>query len=241
MQKEKIIQTYQKKDVVSTFDKEREEFAYQKYKHKIESDFLVNAIKETNAENKIKILDVACGTGRMLSAVFSQERNIEYTGLDTSKEMTSILLKKAKEKGIDKKIKLKIGDATKMPFKENTFDLVFTYHLLWHLPREEQEKVIKEMMRVVKKEGIIIFDVLNEDFIWEKIKYLFRVEKTEEIYKLNLLKTKQLIGDKKITIEKLNDAPISNNIFYGIFNIVNILRKIIPINFFHMIYFKVKK
>lgn len=241
MQKEKIIQTYQKKEIVSTFDKEREEFAYQKYKHKIESDFLINALNEIDVKDKIKTLDVACGTGRMLSPVFSQDKNIEYTGLDTSKEMTSILLKKAKERGIDKRIKLKIGDATKMPFKDNTFDLVFSYHLLWHLPKEEQEKIIKEMLRVAKTGGIVIFDILNENFIWEKIKDLVGMKKTDGLSKLNPSEIKQLLGNKKITLEKLNDAHLNNNFFYGIFNIVNMLRSMLPTNFFHMIYFKVKK
>ncbi|MDD3151247.1 MAG: class I SAM-dependent methyltransferase, partial [Candidatus Gastranaerophilales bacterium] len=88
-QKKKIIETYQEKNVVSTFDEEREEFEYQRYKHEIESKFLTNAISEISSKEKIKVLDVACGTGRMLPIVFSQNWDMEYTGLDTSKEMTS--------------------------------------------------------------------------------------------------------------------------------------------------------
>lgn len=226
--------------IVSTFDKERDKFLYQKEKHRIESNFLINALNKIK-KGKIKVLDVACGTGRMLPVVFSVEKEANYTGLDTSNEMTSVLIKKAKELGVEKRVKLKIGDATKIPFKDNSFDLVFSYHLLWHLPKEEQKKIIKEMIRVTKKEGIIIFDILNEKFVWEKVKSPFGIEKTEGIHKLKISEVKQIIGEQGYQIEKLNDAPIKNDLIYTIFSVINKIRKILPNCIFHMWYFQIKK
>ncbi|MEX0932611.1 MAG: class I SAM-dependent methyltransferase [Candidatus Pacearchaeota archaeon] len=235
-QKKKTIQTYKQKDVVEMFDKERNKYAFQKYKHKIEANFLKKTIASLK-QDKIKILDVACGTGRMLLEVFSIGKEIEYAGLDTSKEMISILKKRAEKLGIKKKVKIKIGDATKMPFKDNSFDVVYSFHLLWHLPEEDQEKIIKEMLRVCKKDGFIVFDVLNENFIWEKIKR----KKTEEIYKLQIDHVKGIIGDRKIEIEKLNDFPVKNSFFYGILNIMNDLRVFLPQYLYHMLFFRVRK
>lgn len=166
-QKKEIIGLYRKKDIAKTFDESRSKYAYQLYKHKIESSFLkksINSIKKS----KIKILDVACGTGRMLPEVFNTGKKIEYHGLDTSKQMLEELKKKAKKIRKLKEIKIHLSDAAKMPFKNNEFDLVYTYHLLWHIEREDQKKVIKEMIRITKPKGLIIFDVLNNNFIWEK-------------------------------------------------------------------------
>jgi len=239
-QKQKIIEAYRDKETTETFDKDRGEYAYQKYKHKIEANFLKKTIKSTE-KNKIKILDVACGTGRMLPEVFSSVKKIEYFGLDTSREMLKILLEKSKKMNL--KNKIKIGDASKIPFKDNEFDVVFSYHLLWHLPEDEQKRIIKEMLRVCKKEGFVIFDILNRNFILEKFKAVIGKEKREGIYKLSINNTKKILGiaDNRIDIEKILDAPIKNSLIYRLFNIINNLRKILPQSLYHMIYLRVKK
>ena len=229
-QKQKTIETYRKKDTVGVFDKARDKYLYQKYKHKIESSFLKKAIKSLKKDN-IKILDVACGTGRMLRGIFSIKKDIEYYGIDTSKEMIKHLKEKAKKLSVEKNVKIKIGDAEKMPFKEESFDIVYSFHLLWHLEKEGQEKIIKEMLRVCKNEGVIIFDILNKNFVWERIKKFLRKE-TKEIYKLSIKDIKNIIKSDNFKIEKLNDFLL---------NIFNIFRKSIPNSFFHMIYFKIKK
>jgi len=235
-QKQKTIQTYQKRDVVGSFDSERSRYAFQRYKHRTEANFLKKAIKQLK-QDKIKVLDIACGTGRMLPEVFSTGKDIEYVGLDTSKEMTNILKEKAKKISVGKKVKIKIGDASKIPFKDNSFDVVYSFHLLWHLPKEDQEKIIKEMSRVCKKDGFFIFDILNKDFLWEKLKK----QKTEGIYKLSIKEIKNLFNNKNFEIEKLCDAPIKNFWLYKSFNLINSLRKILPINFYHMLYFVIRK
>ena len=236
-QKQNIIKTYQEKDIINAFDKGRNKYLFQRDKHKIESNFLKKAMNSFE-KDKIKVLDVACGTGRMLQEIFSIKKDIEYYGIDTSKEMIKHLKEKAKELGIEKNIKIKIGDAEKMSFKDESFDIVYSFHLLWHLEKEEQEKIIKEMLRVCK--GIIIFDMLNKNFVWTKIRKFFRKE-TKEIYKLSIKDIKSIIKLDNFKIEKLNDFPVKSNFIYGFLNIFNIFRKPIPTSFFHIIYFKIKK
>ena len=105
-QKQKTIEIYKEKDKVKVFDEARNKYLYQKHKHKIESSFLKNNILLLN-KNKIRVLDVACGTGRMLPEVFSVKKNIEYVGMDTSESMTKDLKEKAKILGIEKQVKVK--------------------------------------------------------------------------------------------------------------------------------------
>lgn len=134
-----------------------------------------------------------------------------------------------------------MGDATDIPFEDNTFDLVYTYHVTWHLPQEVQKKIILEMFRVVKKEGYIVFDILNSNFLWEKIKTSFNLRKTQGIYKMSFAEVEDLFKNPDYSLEKLSDFPIKNAPIYSIFNLINKFRKILPLSLFHMIYFRVKK
>lgn len=239
-QKQKIIETYKQKNTVESFDKARSKYAFQKYKHIIESGFLGKAIKNIGRD-KINVLDVGCGTGRMLFGVFSTRKKVEYCGLDTSKEMTKILKEHAKKLGVEDKVKVKISDASKIPFKDNTFEIVYSFHLLWHLPKEEQEKVIKDMIRVCNEDGFVVFDILNKNFVWEVLKNFIGKGKTEGIYKLSVKEVNKIVEGKKIKTEKLNDFPIKNDLIYGFLNIFNHLRSFLPKHLYHMIFFRVKK
>ena len=237
--KKEIINLYKRKDVVETFDKDRSKYAFEKYKNSVEAKFLQKNLQKIPGNPKI--LDVGCGTGRMLPPIFNLNKKIKYFGVDTSKEMITQLKKKEVFKKNKKLISLKIADATKIPFKNDSFDLVFTYHVLWHLPKDIQIKILKEMIRVTKKGGYILFDFLNKNFLWERVKWLFGHKKTKGIYKLNLFEIRKIIDKKEIKKEKLFDIHIRNDSQYKYWNTFNKLKRILPLSFFHMSYLVFKK
>jgi len=239
MEKAEIINLYQKEETAKEFDQDRSMYSYQKYKHYFESKILKRILAQK--KDSLKILDVACGTGRMLPEVFSINTNADYTGLDTSESMTKILKEKAEKMGVGKKVKIKFGDATKIPFEDNSFDIVYSFHLLWHIPEEEQKKVVTEMLRVCKKDGFILFDSLNKNFIFDDMKKILGKKGRDGIHKLKIKDIKNIFRGKKIRIEKLLDAPIKNTILYSLINPINKLNKFFPKRFYHMLYFVVRK
>ena len=118
-----------------------------------------------------KILEAGCGTGRILLPLTKKGFKIE--GFDLSKNMLSILNKK------NPSIKTKIGDIEKIPYKNETFDFVYSITVLIHLPKIE--KAISELYRVTKKDGILIFDLSNKDSIWTKLSVLIQPNKKRTI------------------------------------------------------------
>jgi len=84
-----------------------------------------------------KILDVGVGTGRLAEPL--QKAGFEVVGIDISRRMMS----KAKEKGLQD---LLLADARFIPFKDKTFDVAISVHVL-HLI-SEWKKTLREVCRV---------------------------------------------------------------------------------------------
>jgi len=91
-------------------------------------------------KQKGKILDFGCGSGRY----FIKSKALEFYGIDFSKK----LLKYAENKKIAKQLKL--SQATKIPHKNNFFDSAIFIAVLHCLKKQEQEKSLKELYRVLK-------------------------------------------------------------------------------------------
>lgn len=96
-----------------------------------------------------KALDYGCGGGR--STRFLKKLGFEAVGVDVSKEMIQESQKRD-NKGNYKKIK-----SGELPFQENTFDLIFSSIVFLEIStKKEMIKILKEMRRVLKKDGTII-------------------------------------------------------------------------------------
>jgi len=55
-----------------------------------------------------------------------------------------------------------MGDTTKIPFPDHTFDIVIAADVLEHI--HDLHTVIKEIKRVLKRDGSIIFDTINRTY-----------------------------------------------------------------------------
>ena len=94
------------------------------------------------------LLDVGCGTGYFID-MFSNERKANYIGLDLSEEMINV----SQEKKIEN-AKFIVGYADKLPFEDNSFDVVTCIQSFHHYP--ETQGAMREAYRVLKKGGMYI-------------------------------------------------------------------------------------
>jgi len=90
-----------------------------------------------------KILDVGCGTGRFISNF-----PLRIKGVDGNKKSVEGCIKK----GYD----VVRADIAKLPFKDNSFDGVHCSHVIEHLEPKKAYKLLSELVRVLKKEGILV-------------------------------------------------------------------------------------
>ncbi|WP_196887444.1 class I SAM-dependent methyltransferase [Aureivirga sp. CE67] len=141
--KKEIVQYYDK--LASEYDEDRFSNTYGKYIHQQERKVLEKYLDKNNIENN---LDIACGTGRIL--------DFSATGMDISQEMVKVSKEKYPEKNIIQ------GDAETIPFEENSFKNITSFHLFMHLDLETTKSILTEVHRVLEKDGLFIFDIPSE-------------------------------------------------------------------------------
>jgi ubiquinone/menaquinone biosynthesis C-methylase UbiE len=98
------------------------------------------------------ILDVGCGEGFVTSHLLKAKLVI---GLEISED----LIKIAKQKLNANNIQFIRADATAIPLRESSVDKVIMLEVLEHLPIESQQKLCREIDRVLKKGGSLIVTV----------------------------------------------------------------------------------
>jgi len=98
-------------------------------------------------QNSGRILEAGCGSGIYLG-LLKKNREIETVGMDFSK--SSIKLAK---KNCDN---LVLGDIRYLPFKKNSFDIIFNQGVMEHFSEKEFRDILREFKRVSKKILIIV-------------------------------------------------------------------------------------
>lgn len=98
------------------------------------------------------ILDIGCGNGKTLNAVFEQGFNI--IGLDASIYALKLISVNAD---------LVQADILSPPFKEESFDKILMIHILDHFLRDNRERIIEIAKRLLKPQGLLFLEVFGID------------------------------------------------------------------------------
>jgi len=93
------------------------------------------------------VLDISSGPGR--DGLLLTERGLDITCLDASEAMAKL----SRERGL----KTVVGDFAVLPFAAGSFDGVWAYTSLLHVPKSEAASVLGEIRRALKSGGIFGF------------------------------------------------------------------------------------
>ncbi|KKL89397.1 hypothetical protein LCGC14_1915110 [marine sediment metagenome] len=102
----------------------------------------------------MKILDVSSGRGTQ-SIFYAKRFGVDVIGIDISEEMVNSAKKNAKQDNVENLTTFELGDSQALPFEDNFFDVVINECAVG-IP-DDSQKVLDEMVRVVKKGSSIIF------------------------------------------------------------------------------------
>jgi len=113
--------------------------------------FLVNSAK-LEGKNHPRVLDICCGTGSVALAFTQRHPEVQSIGYDFALGM----LNKAKEKDRSGRARFINGDAARLSFADNSFDVVCCSHALYELKNKVRTAALSEMKRVIKPDGLVL-------------------------------------------------------------------------------------
>jgi ubiquinone/menaquinone biosynthesis C-methylase UbiE len=93
-----------------------------------------------------RVLDVGCGTGTHLELY--RQAGCKVFGIDLSPAMLEVALQKLGDRA-----QLLLGDASCMPYPDDSYDLVIVTLALHEMPPDTRLAVVGEMRRVLKQNG----------------------------------------------------------------------------------------
>ena len=138
------------------FDGERE-YGYGGYVYDGRWKSVVKGMKKywTLADN-FSVLDVGCGKGFMLHDFKELWPNCTIAGVDVSEYALDNSMPSVKSK-------LKLGSAEKLPFDDNSFDLVISINSIHNLSIEKCKQAIREVSRVSRGHSYITLDAWRNE------------------------------------------------------------------------------
>ncbi|MCR4645169.1 MAG: class I SAM-dependent methyltransferase [Oscillospiraceae bacterium] len=125
------------------------------------------ALEKIRIPENGKVADLGCGGGYNIKRMLELSAKAKFIGLDISDESVK-KAQKVNKAEIGKRVKIIKGSAEKLPFKDNSIDLITAFETVFFW--EKLEKAFGEVYRSLIKEGC--FAVINNygdpNVDWEK-------------------------------------------------------------------------
>ena len=119
---------------------------------KRKAENLIEIIRsEMSRHQHPNILDVGCGHGLIHPYLIQNfEDKISLTAVDIASEVIELARKH------NPNVRYDSYDGDTLPYQDNTFTLAFAICVVHHVPSEKWASFLKQMQRVVKKDGLVV-------------------------------------------------------------------------------------
>jgi hypothetical protein len=112
-------------------------------------------IDQAAITQETKVLEVACNRGRTMIQL-AQRFGCAVTGVDLDENALQNAKANIEKNNLQDKLTLIHGDATALPFEDNSFDVIINEAMLTMLVGDRKDKALKEYFRVLKPGGRVV-------------------------------------------------------------------------------------
>lgn len=106
-----------------------------------------------------RVLEVGFGSGRMLTRI-AKELDCKCIGVDVEDGAFSSLSFFSRQHGVE--VGVIKGSGFSLPFKDNSFDVVYSEGVIEHFPIGESEEMVREHIRACRRDSLVIISVPNK-------------------------------------------------------------------------------
>lgn len=156
-----------------------------KQKRKIDEKTLNEILTSISTSLEIKpddcVLDIGCGSGRILLPLAVKNQKSKFIGVDISKEMLDSLNKDISEERINNVVALEYDVNYKLPFTDGRFDSVMLYHS-YHFIKNKKH-LAKEIGRVLKPNGRLLIATTSHTQLATTFNYKYIPEMLHKEFK----------------------------------------------------------
>ena len=137
------------------------------------------ALGKCDLNQEKMLLDIGCGTGLLIKII--SKKVLHIVGIDFSLAMLKIA--KLRSKALNN-VTLICCDADYLPFKEESFDSIFSFTLLQNLP--DPYKVLGEITRIAKNLSIVVITNMKKNRSYLEVFKMISESDMEIIESINL-------------------------------------------------------
>ena len=139
----------------SHYDRKYFEGHVARYEGQVYSQRVKNVMRFMGEVKGRRVLDLGCGVGFFGGE--AQKRGAWVTGLDFS----AVALQMCRERL--PRIAVLRGDATRLPYRDGSFDVVLLNDIIEHLAEDLGRRMIEEVFRVLAPGGRLVVDTDNDE------------------------------------------------------------------------------
>lgn len=151
-------------------------------------DFLLLMAKRWSLEAARDVLDVGCGVGHwgmLLASVMRDD--VRITGVDREPSWVAEASDRASARGLAGRFTYQAGDAQRLPFPDDSFDVTTCQTVLIHVP--DPKAAVAEMFRVTRPGGLVAVaepNNLTESLLLDSVSNLASIEEIVELVRFQL-------------------------------------------------------
>ncbi len=126
------------------------------------------------------MLDIGCGGGATLQRLLKRSKNAKVFGIDISKESIA-KARSVNAKELDSHVFISLGSASKLPYKDEMFNLVTAVETVYFWP--DLPHCFSEVLRVMMSGAhfVIMLEVIETDSKWTNVVEGMKVYSPEQL------------------------------------------------------------